>query len=159
MQAYIPPHRRQQTPASIPQSNQLKTTAFMDGGLAGRCDRLSWSDRRVMSSCGVLLQAHGDSFVGPLTQLKEDVVDVRRYSGATAKGLDNDQSSQKVGQRLVTCLDNTRPAKVKSFAPSFLRRKAYDDMICMELTSGIWYNLGAPTIRKRRHQHHQRLQA
>lgn len=149
MQAYIPPHRRQHMLASLPQTNQLKITTVTDDDIAERCNRPSWSNHRASTSCGALLQAHGDSFVGPLTQLPKHVVDVSRYSGATAKGLDNDQSSQKVGQRLITCLDNTRPAKVRTFASSFLRRKPYDEMIFMELTSGALYNLGAPAIWKR----------
>lgn len=67
---------------------------------------------------GVLLQAHEDSFVGPLTQLSNKLVDVRRYSGATAKGLDSDYSSKMVGPRIVAYLDKTRPDKVISFADS-----------------------------------------
>lgn len=137
MQAYIPPHRRQHTLAGLPQTNQLKITTVTDDDIAEKCDRPSWTNRRAKSSCGTLLQAHGDSFVGPLTQLPKHVVDVHRYSGATAKGLDNNQSSQKVGQRLITCLDNTRPAQVRKFASRvFFRRKPYADMICMGLTSG-----------------------
>lgn len=58
-----------------------------------------------------LLQAHGDSFVGPLMQL-DRVVDVHRYSGATAKGLGNAKSQQQVGRRIVEHLDRTRPDKV-----------------------------------------------
>lgn len=88
----------------------------MENGMPGRCNRPFRSNRRATSSRGMLLQAHGDSFVGPLTQISEDVVDVHRYSGATAKGLDNEQSYQRVGQKLIACLDHTRPAKVRPFA-------------------------------------------
>lgn len=113
MQAYVPPHRRQQTLAISPPKNQQDIPTVLDDGIVGQSNSPSSSKGRSSPKYGVLLQAHGDSFVGPLTQLKEDLIDVRRYSGATAKGLNNVQSSQRVGQRMMSYLDNTRPGKVR----------------------------------------------
>lgn len=75
------------------------------------------SSHRDVAPRGLLLQAHGDSFVGPLTQLTDKLVDVHRYSGATAKGLGNENSYKRVGPRLIACLDKTRPEKVRPPPP------------------------------------------
>lgn len=119
MQAYIPPHRRQQTLANCPQNPQQNVREMTDDGTNGQCNSPSSSKGRPSQKCGILLQAHGDSFVGPLTQLPKTLVDVHRYSGATAKGLDNVQSSLRVGQRLIDCLDSTRPGKVRPYSYNF----------------------------------------
>lgn len=118
---YIPPHLRRTVQAQEkekPLSLPLRTSTFTRWqGERPSPSRASFPTSRPSSSGSShsgpqpLLQAHGDSFVGPL-KLLERVVDVHRYSGATAKGLANEKSEQQVGRRIVECLDKTRPDKV-----------------------------------------------
>ncbi|EJU02718.1 hypothetical protein DACRYDRAFT_15349 [Dacryopinax primogenitus] len=57
-----------------------------------------------------LLTAYGDSFVGPLELLGDKVI-VKKYSGASAKGLNNPKSVSQTGQELLFHMDRFRPPK------------------------------------------------
>lgn len=114
MSKYIPPHRRQQLPP-IQTTHDIANFRWQGGRPAssGPASSGASSGRPSPSpstSHSSLLQAHGDSFVGPLKQLK--VVDVQRYSGATAKGLGNASSKQQIGQAIIQYLDRTKPENV-----------------------------------------------
>ncbi|KZT51072.1 hypothetical protein CALCODRAFT_512920 [Calocera cornea HHB12733] len=58
-----------------------------------------------------VLTAYGDSFVGPLELLGDKAV-VKKYSGASAKGLNNPKSVSQTGQELLFHLDRFRPPNV-----------------------------------------------
>ncbi|CAE6446419.1 unnamed protein product [Rhizoctonia solani] len=53
--------------------------------------------------------AYGDSFVGPLFVLKKSTMHIKRFSGSTAKGLQNVNSASQTGPRLVQSLDSHMP--------------------------------------------------
>ncbi|QRV74212.1 hypothetical protein RhiJN_02226 [Ceratobasidium sp. AG-Ba] len=56
--------------------------------------------------------AYGDSFVGPLFVLKKNTMHIKRFSGSTAKGLQNVNSVSQTGPRLVQSLDSHMPDHV-----------------------------------------------
>ncbi|KZT54071.1 hypothetical protein CALCODRAFT_519630 [Calocera cornea HHB12733] len=58
-----------------------------------------------------LLTIYGDSFVGPFTLLKSKV-NVCKYKGATAKGLNNEDSKSQTGTAMLEHLARTRPETV-----------------------------------------------
>ncbi|CAN8103210.1 unnamed protein product [Discula destructiva] len=109
MPKYVPPHLRKssRTPEKANSASRWQGERPTSSGASS--SRPSSSDSALGRS--TLLQAHGDSFVGPL-KLLQKVVDVYRYSGATAKGLWNSKSEQQVGRKLVECLDKTRPETI-----------------------------------------------
>ncbi|KAG8748954.1 hypothetical protein FRC12_013702, partial [Ceratobasidium sp. 428] len=53
--------------------------------------------------------AYGDSFVGPLFVLKKNTMHIKRFSGSTAKGLQNANSVSQTGPRLIQSLDGHMP--------------------------------------------------
>ncbi|KAB5594819.1 hypothetical protein CTheo_1798 [Ceratobasidium theobromae] len=53
--------------------------------------------------------AYGDSFVGPLFVLKKNTMHIKRFSGSTAKGLQNVNSISQTGPRLIQSLDDHMP--------------------------------------------------
>ncbi|KAG8693717.1 hypothetical protein FRC09_010338, partial [Ceratobasidium sp. 395] len=56
--------------------------------------------------------AYGDSFVGPLFVLKKNTMHIKRFSGSTAKGLQNVNSVSQTGPRLIQSLDGHMPDHV-----------------------------------------------
>ncbi|KAJ1306928.1 hypothetical protein OPQ81_007911 [Rhizoctonia solani] len=56
--------------------------------------------------------AYGDSFVGPLFVLKKNTMHIKRFSGSTAKGLQNVNSVSQTGPRLIQSLDRHMPNHV-----------------------------------------------
>ncbi|GAA5980969.1 hypothetical protein JCM10908_003934 [Rhodotorula pacifica] len=58
-----------------------------------------------------LLEVHGDSFCGVFTLLGTKCT-VKRYSGASARGLANPQSTRQVAPRLIDRLESARPRSV-----------------------------------------------
>ncbi|KAH7335158.1 hypothetical protein B0J17DRAFT_64965 [Rhizoctonia solani] len=56
--------------------------------------------------------AYGDSFVGPLFVLKKNTMHIKRFSGSTAKGLQNVNSASQTGPRLLQSLDGHMPNHV-----------------------------------------------
>ncbi|ELU43674.1 hypothetical protein AG1IA_02302 [Rhizoctonia solani AG-1 IA] len=56
--------------------------------------------------------AYGDSFVGPLFVLKKNTMHIKRFSGSTAKGLQNINSVSQTGPRLTQSLDSHMPDHV-----------------------------------------------
>ncbi|KAF8609213.1 hypothetical protein BDV93DRAFT_601914 [Ceratobasidium sp. AG-I] len=58
------------------------------------------------------LVAFGDSFVGPLTLLKHRRVYVKKFSGASAKGLSNKNSLSQTGVLVAQLLDSHKPEQI-----------------------------------------------
>ncbi|KAG8719244.1 hypothetical protein FRC08_003328 [Ceratobasidium sp. 394] len=59
-----------------------------------------------------VLVACGDSFVGPLTLLNRRRVYVKKFSGASAKGLSNKNSLSQAGVLVTRLLDNHKPEQL-----------------------------------------------
>ncbi|KAF8605926.1 hypothetical protein BDV93DRAFT_521269 [Ceratobasidium sp. AG-I] len=75
----------------------------------------AWMRLMESSSSGgpkLSVAAYGDSFVGPLFVLKKNTMFIKRFSGSTAKGLQNVNSVSQTGPRLVQSLDNNMPDHV-----------------------------------------------
>ncbi|KAG8698772.1 hypothetical protein FRC09_007029 [Ceratobasidium sp. 395] len=76
------------------------------------------SDTERLSSISQVLEhqhvlvACGDSFVGPLKLLDHRRVFVKRFSGASAKGLSNKKSLSQTGVQVTQLLDNQRPEQL-----------------------------------------------
>ncbi|GAA5866283.1 hypothetical protein JCM3774_006601 [Rhodotorula dairenensis] len=97
---YRPPHAR--LSPSRPSANASWTNASRSPSpTLNRTPRLQ----------SPLLEVHGDSFCGVFTLLGSECT-VRRYSGASARGLNNPQSKQQVSQRLLDRLETARPHSV-----------------------------------------------
>lgn len=74
---------------------------------------LRLEDTLVVSSGPKLsVAAYGDSFVGPLFVLKKNTMHIKRFSGSTAKGLQNVNSVSQTGPRLIQSLDGHMPNHV-----------------------------------------------
>ncbi|GAA94545.1 uncharacterized protein L969DRAFT_91499 [Mixia osmundae IAM 14324] len=59
-----------------------------------------------------ILSVHGDSFVGVFRCLRENTVDLGWYSGASAKGLNNPNSTRQVAPQLLASIDSLRVPKI-----------------------------------------------
>ncbi|KAF8757534.1 hypothetical protein RHS01_03176 [Rhizoctonia solani] len=57
----------------------------------------------------IICRCYGDSFVGPLFVLKKNTMHIKRFSGSTAKGLQNINSVSQTGPRLTQSLDSHMP--------------------------------------------------
>ncbi|CAE7211214.1 unnamed protein product [Rhizoctonia solani] len=74
---------------------------------ASSLNALSQLEDALTASSGPKLSvaAYGDSFVGPLFVLKKNTMHIKRFSGSTAKGLQNINSVSQTGPRLIQSLD------------------------------------------------------
>ncbi|RKP03688.1 hypothetical protein CXG81DRAFT_16789 [Caulochytrium protostelioides] len=61
------------------------------------------------------LSMHGDSFIGVFACLKENAAHVQRYTGASAKGLNNPASKMGFGNSLVESIQKVQPQYVMLF--------------------------------------------
>ncbi|GAA5967200.1 hypothetical protein JCM8115_005426 [Rhodotorula mucilaginosa] len=98
---YRPPHARLSTSPSSTQNLSWTNTS--------RSPSPTLSRPRPQQQA--LLEVHGDSFCGVFTLLGSKCA-VKRYSGASARGLNNPQSSRQVSARLLDRLETARPRSV-----------------------------------------------
>ncbi|KZO91478.1 hypothetical protein CALVIDRAFT_541771 [Calocera viscosa TUFC12733] len=115
---YRPPHRSSlpppPSPSSTPGASTSADPAFSHRGSSTsrpQAPKLQMPHFPVRKRGGALLTAYGDSFVGPLELLGDKVV-IKKYSGASAKGLNNPKSVSQTGQELLFHMDRFRPSNV-----------------------------------------------